>query len=118
MHNHRSAAQWRRYDAAQRTRKVNSGGVGGSPAALVTAGAGDCQLRLNQPGQASTLLDDGIGLFDESFSRDRQIYLIHLAEALTQPGKQRDFEAAVDPRAGSAAPGGESDFGPRRRVPP
>lgn len=64
--------------------------------AEVTAGAGDCLLQLNQPGQANTLLDDGIGLFDESFSRDRQIYLIHLAEALAQPGMQRDFDAAVD----------------------
>lgn len=35
-------------------------------------------------------------MFDESFARDRQIYLIHLAEALARPGKQRDFDAAVE----------------------
>ena len=35
-------------------------------------------------------------MFDESFARDRQIYLIHFAEALARPGPQRDVEAAAD----------------------
>lgn len=35
-------------------------------------------------------------MFDESFARDRLIYLIHLANALARPGKQRDVEAAAD----------------------
>jgi hypothetical protein len=42
------------------------------------------------------MLDEGIALFDESFVRDRQIYLTHLADALTRPGKQRDLEAAAE----------------------
>lgn len=43
----------------------------------------------------TALLNDGIVMFDESFARDRQIYLTHLADALVRPGKQRGF-AAVD----------------------
>jgi transcriptional regulator with XRE-family HTH domain len=38
----------------------------------------------------------GIALFDESFARDRQVYLTHLADALSRPGKQRDLDAAAD----------------------
>ena len=64
--------------------------------AEITAGAGDCLLQLDQPAQATTLLNDGIGMFDESFARDRQVYLTHLVNALVRPGKQRDFDAAVD----------------------
>jgi transcriptional regulator with XRE-family HTH domain len=64
--------------------------------AEITAGAGDCLLQLGHPGQAIALLDDGIAMFDESFARDRQIYLTHLAEAFARPGKQRDFDEAVD----------------------
>jgi hypothetical protein len=64
--------------------------------AEITAGAGDCLLQLDMPGQATALLEDGIAMFNESFGRDRQIYLTHLAEALARPGKQRDFDAAVD----------------------
>jgi transcriptional regulator with XRE-family HTH domain len=64
--------------------------------AWITAAAGHCLLRLGQPGQATELLEGGIALFDESFARDRQIYLIHLATALVQPGPQRDVEAAAD----------------------
>ena len=64
--------------------------------AWITASAGDCLLRLGQPDRATPLLDKGIALFDESFARERQIYLIQFAAALTQPGPQRDLEAAAD----------------------
>ncbi|MCA1674853.1 MAG: hypothetical protein LC799_22565, partial [Actinobacteria bacterium] len=64
--------------------------------AEITAGAGDCLLQLGQPGRATALLDSGIAMFDESFARDRQIYLIHLSDALARPGKQRDLDAAAD----------------------
>jgi len=64
--------------------------------AEITAGAGDCLLQLGHPDRAAALLDGGIALFDKSFTRDQQIYLTHLADALARPGKQRDLEAAVD----------------------
>ncbi|MGH3696323.1 MAG: hypothetical protein ACRDRX_20395 [Pseudonocardiaceae bacterium] len=55
--------------------------------AVVTAYAGQCLLQLGHADQATTLLDDGITLFDESFIRDWQAYLAHLADALSRPGK-------------------------------
>jgi len=64
--------------------------------AQIMAEAGWCLLRLGQPGRATALLDGGIAMFDESFARDRQIYLVHLANALARPGPQRDVEAAAD----------------------
>src|SRR5262249_49740339 len=64
--------------------------------AEITAGAGDCLLQLGQPAQAMALLNEGIAMFDDSFARDRQIYLTHLADALARPGKQCDLDAAVD----------------------
>ena len=64
--------------------------------AEITAGAGDCLLQLGQPDRAVALLDAGIAMFDQSFARDRQVYLIHLADALARPGKQRDLDAATD----------------------
>lgn len=64
--------------------------------AWITADAGHCLLQLGQPGRATALLDDGIALLDESFARDRQIYLAHLADALARSGKRRDLDAAVD----------------------
>ncbi len=64
--------------------------------AEITAGAGDCLLQLGRPGHATALLGDGIAMFDESFARDQQIYLTHLADALARPGKQRDLDAAAD----------------------
>jgi transcriptional regulator with XRE-family HTH domain len=64
--------------------------------AWITAGAGDCLLRLGHPDRATPLLDGGIALFDESFARDRQFYSIYLATALARPGPQRDLEAAAD----------------------
>ncbi|MCA1605175.1 MAG: hypothetical protein LC775_06825, partial [Acidobacteria bacterium] len=64
--------------------------------AEIAAGAGDCLLQMGLVGQAMALLIGGISLFDESFARDRQIYLTHLADALARPGKQRDLAAAAD----------------------
>jgi hypothetical protein len=61
----------------------------------ITAFAGNCLLQLGHPEQAAALMADGIILFNESFVRDRQRYLLHLTYALTRPGKQCDVEAAV-----------------------
>jgi tetratricopeptide (TPR) repeat protein len=63
--------------------------------AVVTAYAGQCLLHLGHADQATMLLDEGIALFDESFTRDRQAYLTHSADALSRPGKQRDLDAAA-----------------------
>jgi hypothetical protein len=63
--------------------------------AWVLAEAGDCLLQLNRADQAVAMLDEGIALFDESFARDRVIYLAHLADALARPGEQCDLEAAA-----------------------
>ncbi|MGH3923603.1 MAG: hypothetical protein ACRDTT_12175, partial [Pseudonocardiaceae bacterium] len=61
----------------------------------ITSSAGSCLLRLGQPDQSAVLLAEGLALFDESFVRDRQLFSIHLATALAQPGKQRDLDAAA-----------------------
>lgn len=62
---------------------------------VVTAYTGQCLLQLGNTDQAAILLDEGIALFDESFTRDRQAYLTHSADALSRPGKQRDLDAAA-----------------------
>jgi hypothetical protein len=62
----------------------------------ITAWAGLCLLTLRKPDQAAVMLEEGIGLLDESFVRDRRDYSIRLAEALTHPGPQRDLDAAVE----------------------
>jgi transcriptional regulator with XRE-family HTH domain len=64
--------------------------------AWITVEAGDSLLQSEQPDRAAPMLDEGVGLFTESFVRDRQIYSLHLAEALARPGRQRDLEAAAD----------------------
>lgn len=64
--------------------------------AEVTAGAGCCLLKLGKADLAVGMLEEGIGLFDESFVRDRRNYLIRLAVALTHPGPQQDLDAAVE----------------------
>ncbi len=61
----------------------------------ITSFAGECMLRLGQAERAVMLLEEGLPLFDESFVRDRQLFSIHLANALAQPGKQRDLDAAA-----------------------
>ena len=64
--------------------------------AWIMVEAGDSLLLLGHADRAVAMLDEGVALFDESFARDRQIYLTHLADALTRPGRQRDLDAAVD----------------------
>lgn len=64
--------------------------------AEITAGAGRCLQKLGQADQAAAMLDEGIALFDKSFVRDRTNYLIHLADALAQPGPQCDLDAAAE----------------------
>ncbi|MGH3832851.1 MAG: helix-turn-helix domain-containing protein [Pseudonocardiaceae bacterium] len=63
--------------------------------AQIMGNAGVCLLRLGQPDHAVTMLTDGIAQLDESFLRDRQFYLTHLASAHTRPGKQRDLHIAA-----------------------
>ena len=64
--------------------------------AWIMVEAGDSLLLLGHADRAVAMLDEGVALFDESFARDRQIYLTHLADALTRPGRQRDLDAAAD----------------------
>ncbi len=63
--------------------------------AWIIVEAGNSLLQLGQADQAATMLDEGVALFDESFARDRQLYSVHLADALARPGKQRDLDAAA-----------------------
>lgn len=63
--------------------------------AWVTVEAGNCLLVSGQSDRAATMLADGIALFGESYVRDRQIYSLHLAEALARPGTQQDLVAAA-----------------------
>jgi hypothetical protein len=64
--------------------------------AWIMVEAGDSLLLLGRGAdRAVSMLDEGVALFDESFARDRQIYLTHLADALTRPGRQRDLDAAA-----------------------
>lgn len=62
----------------------------------ITAFAGNCLLQLGHADRAVTLIEEGVALFDESFVRDRQLYSLHLADALTQPGPQHDLDAAAE----------------------
>jgi hypothetical protein len=64
--------------------------------AWIIVEAGDSLLLLGHADQAAGMLEEGLRCFDESFVRDRQIYLTHLADALARPGKQRDLNAAAD----------------------
>jgi hypothetical protein len=63
--------------------------------ATITASAGVCLLHLGQPDQAVATLTEGIAHLDESFVRDRQYYVTHLACAFARPGKQRDLPVAA-----------------------
>jgi len=60
----------------------------------ITSFAGECLLQVGQADRAAVLIEEGIALFNESFVRDRQLYSIHLANALAQPGKC-DLDAAA-----------------------
>jgi len=62
----------------------------------VAATAGCCLLKLGKADLAVGMLEEGIGLLDESFVRDRRSFLIRLAEALTHPGPQQDLDAAAE----------------------
>lgn len=64
--------------------------------AWVLVEAGNSLLQLEQADRAAAMLGEGIAMFDESFARDRQLYLTQLANALARPGKQRDLDAAAD----------------------
>ena len=61
----------------------------------ITAFAGDCLLQLGQADRAAKLIAEGVDSFDESFARDRQLYSVHLADALARPGTHRDLDAAA-----------------------
>jgi len=63
--------------------------------AWITVEAGDCLLRMDQADRAAAMLHEGIAMFDESFVRDRQLYTLHRADALTRPGKQQDLDDAA-----------------------
>jgi transcriptional regulator with XRE-family HTH domain len=63
--------------------------------AEITAYAGQCHLQLGHTAAAITLLDEGLALFDESFTRNRQAYLTHSAKALLRPGQQHDLDTAA-----------------------
>lgn len=41
------------------------------------------------------MLTEGIALVNESFIRDRQLYVTYLARAFARPGKQRDLSVAA-----------------------
>ncbi len=64
--------------------------------AEVTYAAGRCLLQLGKADQAVGMLEESVGLLDESFVRDRVIFSIRHAEALTHPGPQQDLDAAVE----------------------
>lgn len=64
--------------------------------AEVLSGAGRCLQKLGQADRAADMLGQGLALFGAPFDRDRTNYLIHLAEAFAQPGKQRDLHAAAN----------------------
>ncbi len=64
--------------------------------AVITAEAGGALLQLGKADQAVAMLEEGIGLFDESFVRSRMSFIIRHAQALTQPGSQQDLDAAVE----------------------
>ncbi len=64
--------------------------------AWILVEAGNSFLQLGQADRAAAMLEEGIALFDESFARDRQLYLALWADALTRPGKQRDLESAAE----------------------
>lgn len=63
--------------------------------AEVISGAGRCLLILGQADRAASLIGQGLTLFDAPFDRDRTNYLIHFAESVAHPGKQRDLDAAA-----------------------
>ncbi|MGH3718773.1 MAG: helix-turn-helix domain-containing protein [Pseudonocardiaceae bacterium] len=65
-----------------------------SPAGI-TGIAGLSLLQLGQSDHAVTMLTEGIAQLDESFVRDRQFLVTHLASAHARPGKQHDLHVAA-----------------------
>ncbi|MGH3695592.1 MAG: helix-turn-helix transcriptional regulator [Pseudonocardiaceae bacterium] len=63
--------------------------------AWILVEAGNSLLQLGRADRAAIMLEEGLASFDESFARDRQLYLVHSADALSRPGKQRDLDAAA-----------------------
>ena len=63
--------------------------------APMTGEVGNALRQLGQADRAVPVLNEAIALFDGSLPRDSLGYRIHLANALTMPGKQRDLDAAV-----------------------
>jgi hypothetical protein len=63
--------------------------------ATIIANAGVCLLHLGQPDHAAAMLTEGMALVNESFIRDRQLYVTHLASAFARPGKQCDLSVAA-----------------------
>ncbi|MEO7194933.1 MAG: hypothetical protein ABIZ05_08940 [Pseudonocardiaceae bacterium] len=63
--------------------------------ANITIDAGRCLLQLGQADHAAAMLHEGLAQLSESFVRERQIQITYLADALAQPGKQRDLDAAA-----------------------
>jgi DNA-binding XRE family transcriptional regulator len=61
----------------------------------IMVNTGDCLLQIGRFDQAAVMLAEGVGQFNESFVRDRQIYTTHLANALARPGKQQDLDVAA-----------------------
>ena len=61
----------------------------------VTARVGRALLRLGQADQAAGSFAHSVRQLDGSMVRDRQLFLADWAEALAQPGPQRDLEEAA-----------------------
>jgi DNA-binding XRE family transcriptional regulator len=63
--------------------------------ANMTSEVGNSLRQLGHVQQAAMVLENGIAMFDDSLPRGRLGYLIHLADTLARPGKQRDLDAAA-----------------------
>lgn len=61
----------------------------------MTGEIGNALRQLGQADRAVVVLNEALALFDGSLPRDSLGYRIHLANALTMPGKQRDLDAAA-----------------------
>jgi transcriptional regulator with XRE-family HTH domain len=64
--------------------------------ANMTSEVGNALRQLGHAEHAVMALENGIAMFDDSLPRGRLGYLIHLADTLIRPGKQRDLDAAAD----------------------
>lgn len=64
--------------------------------ANMTSEVGNSLRQLGHVEQAVMVLENGIAMFDDSLPRGRLGYLIHLADTLIRPGKQRDLDAAAN----------------------